>query len=59
MCGRYAITTDPEAILRWFKIAGTPPSLPPHYNAAPGQDLPVVRITRRRVSAVSATCGGS
>ncbi|HLN08687.1 MAG TPA: SOS response-associated peptidase [Xanthobacteraceae bacterium] len=44
MCGRYAITTAPEAILRWFKIVGTPPNLPPHYNAAPGQDLPVVRI---------------
>jgi hypothetical protein len=44
MCGRYAITTAPEAILRWFKVAGTPPNFPPHYNAAPGQDLPVIRL---------------
>jgi putative SOS response-associated peptidase YedK len=44
MCDRYAITTAPEAILRWFKIAGTPPNFPPHYNAAPGQDLPVIRL---------------
>src|SRR5438132_3724811 len=44
MCGRYAITTAPEAILRWFKITGTAPNFPPHYNAAPGQELPVVRL---------------
>jgi len=44
MCGRYAITSAPEAILRWFKLTGTPPNLPPHYNAAPGQDLPVIRL---------------
>jgi putative SOS response-associated peptidase YedK len=44
MCGRYAITTAPEAIRRWFKITGTVPNLPPHYNAAPGQELPVVRL---------------
>jgi hypothetical protein len=30
--------------MRWFKITGTPPNFPPHYNAAPGQDLPVVRL---------------
>src|SRR5207302_5217364 len=39
-----AITTAPEAILRWFNIIGTPSNFPPHYNAAPGQDLPVVRL---------------
>jgi len=44
MCGRYAITTAPEAILRWFKITGAPPNFSPHYNAAPGQDLPIVRL---------------
>jgi len=46
MCGRYAITSAPEAILRWFKLTGTSPNLPPHYNAAPGQDLPVIRLHR-------------
>src|SRR3984893_16819879 len=44
MCGRYAITTAPETILRLFRIAGAAPNLPPHYNAAPGQDLPVIRL---------------
>lgn len=44
MCGRYAVTTAPEAISRWFKITGTPLNFPPHYNAAPGQDLPVIRL---------------
>jgi SOS response associated peptidase (SRAP) len=44
MSGRYAVTTAPEAILRLFRIAGTAPNLPPHYNAAPGQDLPVIRL---------------
>jgi putative SOS response-associated peptidase YedK len=38
------VTTAPEAIQRWFKLTGTPPNLPPHYNAAPGQDLPVIRL---------------
>ena len=31
--------------MRWFKITGTPPNFPPHYNAAPGQDLPVIRLS--------------
>src|SRR5438105_10892124 len=44
MCGRYAITTAPEAIQRWFKISGTTPNFPAHYNAAPGQELPVIRL---------------
>jgi hypothetical protein len=33
-----------SAIRRCFKIIGTPPNFPPHYNAAPVQDLPVVRL---------------
>jgi putative SOS response-associated peptidase YedK len=44
MCGRYAVTTAPDAIRRWFKITGTPTNFPAHYNAAPGQDLPVIRL---------------
>ena len=50
MCGRYAITTAPEAILRWFKISGPPPNLPPHYNAAPGQDLNFKLTVRPRTN---------
>jgi putative SOS response-associated peptidase YedK len=30
--------------LRWFKIEGQPLNFPPHYNVAPGQELPVVRL---------------
>ena len=44
MCGRYVITTAPEAIRRWFATAGFPANFPPHYNAAPGQDLPVIQL---------------
>ena len=43
MCGRYAISKAPEEILKWFRVGGVAPNLPPHYNAAPGQELPVVR----------------
>jgi putative SOS response-associated peptidase YedK len=46
MCGRYSITTAPEAIRRLFKAVGALPNFPPRYNAAPTQDLPVVRLGR-------------
>ncbi len=43
MCGRYAITTAPEAMRRLF---GYPqmPNFPPRYNVAPTQPIPVVRL---------------
>jgi len=44
MCGRYAITTAPEAIRRLFQLPGPTPNFAPHYNAAPGQELPVIRL---------------
>jgi putative SOS response-associated peptidase YedK len=43
MCGRYAITTAPEAIRRLFGVGGPTPNFAAHYNAAPGLELPVVR----------------
>jgi putative SOS response-associated peptidase YedK len=46
MCGRYAITTAPEAIRRLFGIGGPTPNFGPRYNAAPGLELPVVRFDR-------------
>jgi hypothetical protein len=49
MCGRYAITTAPEAILRPFRIGGTAPNLL-------SQDLPVIRLqpkTGERVRTLS------
>ena len=44
MCGRYAITTAPEAIRQLF---GYPeqPNFPPRYNVAPTQPVPIVRMT--------------
>ncbi len=43
MCGRYAITTAPEAMRRLF---GYPemPNFPPRYNVAPTQPIPIVRM---------------
>jgi len=43
MCGRYLITSAPEAFRRLF---GYPeqPNFPPRYNVAPTQPVPIVRI---------------
>jgi putative SOS response-associated peptidase YedK len=46
MCGRYSITTNPEAIRQLFRFLNPTPNVPPHYNAAPTQELPVVRRDR-------------
>src|SRR5262245_9289952 len=46
MCGRYSITTNPEAMRQLFRFLNPTPNLPPHYNAAPTQELPVVRRDR-------------
>ncbi|HEY6259077.1 MAG TPA: SOS response-associated peptidase [Xanthobacteraceae bacterium] len=45
MCGRYAITTAPEAMRRLF---GYPeqPNFPPRYNVAPTQPVPIVRVSQ-------------
>jgi len=44
MCGRYAITSAPEAIRALFGYAEQP-NFPPRYNVAPTQPVPVVRLT--------------
>lgn len=43
MCGRYAVTSAPEAIRALF---GYPeqPNFPPRYNVAPTQPIAVVRL---------------
>jgi putative SOS response-associated peptidase YedK len=46
MCGRYAITSPLEALIKAFAVKGARPNLQPRYNAAPSQDLPVVRAGR-------------
>ena len=43
MCGRYAITSPPQALAKLFHAIGAVPNFPPRYNAAPSQALPVVR----------------
>jgi putative SOS response-associated peptidase YedK len=43
MCGRYAITTAPEAMRALFRYREQP-DFPPRYNIAPTQPVPVVRL---------------
>ena len=43
MCGRYAITSPLEAIIKAFDVKSALSNLQPRYNAAPSQDLPVIR----------------
>ncbi len=41
MCGRYSVIIDEDAVSRTFK-AEPPRGFGPHYNASPGQTLPVI-----------------
>ena len=43
MCGRYAITTVPEALRALFRYLDHP-NFPPRYNVAPTQPVPIVRM---------------
>jgi putative SOS response-associated peptidase YedK len=43
MCGRFVITSAPEAIRRLFGYAMTP-NFPPRYNVAPTQPVPTVML---------------
>jgi len=47
MCGRYVITSPPEAFRQLF---GYPeqPNFPPRYNVAPTQPVPIVRLAEGR-----------
>ncbi len=52
MCGRYSITTAPEALRALFAFEELP-NLAPRFNVAPTQSVPVVRLDkegRRRLS---------
>ena len=42
MCGRFALYSDPFTLARRFE-AYAPPELSPRYNAAPSQNIPIVR----------------
>ncbi|MGD0027104.1 MAG: SOS response-associated peptidase family protein, partial [Xanthobacteraceae bacterium] len=43
MCGRYVITSPPEAIRALFGYAEQP-NFPSRYNVAPTQPIPIVRV---------------
>jgi putative SOS response-associated peptidase YedK len=45
MCGRYVITSAPEAIRALFRY-WEQPDFPPRYNIAPTQPVPTVRLDR-------------
>jgi putative SOS response-associated peptidase YedK len=45
MCGRYWITSPADVLISRFRVRGEPAPLRPRWNAAPGQDLPVVRLS--------------
>jgi putative SOS response-associated peptidase YedK len=45
MCGRYSITTAPEAMRQLF-LYPEQPNFPPRYNIAPTQPVPIVRLDR-------------
>jgi putative SOS response-associated peptidase YedK len=47
MCGRYAITTAPEAMRQLFGYLEQP-SFPLRYNIAPTQPVPIVRLNQGR-----------
>src|SRR3954468_14729378 len=43
MCGRYCISSAPEAIRALFRYREQP-NFPPRYNVAPTQPVPIVRL---------------
>ncbi len=45
MCGRFAITSPPEAVRAYFRYAEQP-NFPPRYNIAPTQPIPIVTMGR-------------
>jgi putative SOS response-associated peptidase YedK len=49
MCGRYVITSSPEAIRELFRYSEQP-NFPARYNVAPTQPIPVVRIVEGKRS---------
>jgi putative SOS response-associated peptidase YedK len=47
MCGRFTLTSTPEALAQRFGL-DEPPRLAPRYNIAPGQDVLAVRVDAER-----------
>jgi len=46
MCGRYSIAADHEALRRRFAFINSAADVRPRYNAAPTQELSVVRLNK-------------
>ena len=46
MCGCYSITTAPEAMRRLVRFKRPLPNLPPSYNVATRQQVPILRLAR-------------
>ncbi len=44
MCGRYWITSPADVLISRFRVRGEATPLHPRWNAAPGQELPVIRL---------------
>ncbi len=47
MCGRYWLVTPADLLTSRFRVRGERVPIAPRWNAAPGQDLPVVRADPR------------
>ena len=47
MCGRYWLVTPADVLSSRFRVRGERVPLVPRWNAAPGQELPVVHARRR------------
>jgi putative SOS response-associated peptidase YedK len=56
MCGRFVITSAPEAIRRLLRYEEHP-NFPPRYNVAPTQPIPIVRLDHGKRSFALARWG--
>jgi len=45
MCGRFAITSPPQAVRAFFAYCDQP-NFPPRYNIAPSEPVPIIRLDR-------------
>jgi putative SOS response-associated peptidase YedK len=47
MCGRASLTVDPDELREAFGLTDVPAAMPPRYNMAPSQPLPIIREAGR------------
>jgi len=48
MCGRYTLTTKPKVLARHFALDEFSLDIPPRFNVAPTQQMPVIRQFEER-----------